>query len=520
MANLIQRLFNPTLMLDALNETVELRTSRDLTIENTALQYQNDYMQESMTELMRFVEDTNWDRIGGWEEEHGFSIESIKKQADHLQALMTINPTIKKAVNVRIGYIWSRGVTFDGAGTTKMVNNKRNKQLLFNDNAHWRLEAKLATDGNIWAAKDKGSEEVVIVPIGQIAGWVLDENDPSRVNYWLRKYTVRTKNFSSGKEVDKYIEVFYPAHDYTGNTVASIDGIKVDRNIQMVHIAANRQESWILGVPDIMAAMFWAQAHKELFESGTTYVKAQGRFASKVVGKTANGAQNSAARIADTPRRDPATGEILDSGGTAVMSGGLDYQLMGKMSGGVDFGAFDPVAGLIAVGLGVPLDVLLGRSDSDIKSLEQSVVDEMSMRQQLWSEFFQSLFGRSVTVIWPKIRTEPEYRRLQSIEIANATNALSRLELRQLTLEGFGITGDPTALPDISEQPQVAIAKAIGDNAAKHAEKAAAAAATVAADAASVIGEQGVTGSVGKLSNGADNKASRDNPADTNTANK
>lgn len=527
MANLIQRLFTPTLALDALREAQD-----KLSMENTALHYQNANITESMTDLMRFVEDLNWDKIDGWEEDKGFSLDSTRETADRLRALVTVNPTIKKAVNARVGYIWSRGVSFDGGGINKITTNKRNQQLIFNDNAHWRLETQLATDGNIWIARDKKTEEVVLVPIAQIAGWVLDENDPSRVNYWLRKYSVKTKNFSSGVESTKYVEVFYPAYDYTGGTVSAIDGIKVDRSVDMVHIAANKQEGWILGVPDILAAMFWAKAHKELFESGTSYVKAQGRFASKVIAKTDNGAQNSAARIADAPRRDPNTGEILDAGGTAVMSGGLDYQLMGKMSAGVDFGAFDPVAGLVAVGLGVPLDVILGRSDTDIKSMEQSVVDEMTLRQSLWSEFFSAIFGnRKVTIIWPKIRTEPEYRRLQSIEIANSTNVLSREELRQLTLEGFGLTGNPADLPDIAEQPDVAIAKAIGNDAAVHAEKAAKAAADAATKAAAaapapvagakpVAGAQGVKGKVGKLSTGKDAKASRNNPADTNTKNK
>jgi len=516
MANLLQRLFNPNYMQDALKESQETYSSFELLLENTALQAQTSYLQESMTDLIKFVEDVNWERIDGWEEDKGFSIDTIKETSDRLRAMLTINPTIKKAINTRTGYIWSRGVTFDAKGG-KMLDNARNQSVIFNDNAHWRMEAQLATDGNMWVAKNKKTEELINVPLNQIAGWVLDENDPSRVNYWLRKYSVRTKNFSTGNIVEKDIEVFYPAHDYTSGTVSSIDGIKVDRNMVMIHVAANRQEGWVLGVPDIIAAMFWTKAHKELFEAGTTFVKAQGRFASKVVAKTGAGAANSASRIAEAPRRDPATGEVLDSGGTAVMSGGLDYQLMGKMSGGVDFESFDPVAGLIAAGLGVPVDVLLGKSDTDIKSLEQSVVDEMMLRQSLWSEFFVALFGKAVGVVWPKIRTEPEYRRLQAVELANNTNVLHRHELRQLTLEGFGIEGDPNDLPDITDQPDVAIAKAIGDDAAKHAETLAKQ--NAAAAAAPAVGDQGVTGKVGKLSNGADAKASRDNPADTNTKN-
>jgi hypothetical protein len=512
MANLFQRIFQP---LNAQQHLAEAQTSLQLMLENTALEAQTHHLQESMTDLIRFVEDVNWERLDQWEEDDGFTLDAIKDTSDRLRALLTVNPTIKKAVNARTGYIWSRGVTFDSAAPKRMLDNPRNQQLLFNDNAHWRMEAQLATDGNLWAARNKKNDEIILVPISQIAGWVLDENDPTRVIYWLRKYSVRTKNFSSGVITEKDVEVFYPAHDYTTGTVAAIDGIKVDRNMQMVHVAANRQEGWILGVPDIMAAMFWTKAYKELFESGTTYVKAQGRFASKVVAKTTGGAANSASRIAEAPRRDPMSGEILDSGGTAVMSGGLDYQLMGKMSGGVDFEAFDPVAALIAAGLGVPVDVLLGKSDTDIKSMEQSVVDEMMLRQSLWSEFFIALFGKKVTVVWPKIRTEPEYRRLQAVELANNTNVLHRNELRMLTLEGFGIEGDPNDLPDIADQPDVAIAKAKGDDAAVHAEELA----DKQADATAAAGEQGVTGKVGKLSTGGDAKASRDNPADTNTKN-
>ena len=521
MANLWQRLFNPDFANNALSEAQELRSNRELLIENTALTYQNEEFKESMTDLMRFLEDVNWVSIDGWEEDKGFTLDAIKENSDRLRALVTMNPTIKKAVGARAGYIWSRGVAFSGPGTSKMLNNKRNASVLFSDTAHQRLETQLATDGNVWVAKDKKTEEVIVVPIQQIAGWVLDKKDPSRVNYWLRSYTEIVKNFSTGVETKKEIKVFYPAHDYTGGVVNSIDGIAVDRNVTIAHAAANRQEGWILGIPDILAAMFWAKAHKELFESGFTFVKAQGRFASKVVAKTTNGAVNSASRIADAPRRDPQTGEILDAGGTAVMSGGLDYQLMGKMSGGVDFDNFDPVAGLIAAGLEIPVEVLLGKSDSDIKSLEQSVVDAMSMRQKLWTEFFTALFGRKVNVAWPKIRTEPEYRRLQAVELANNTNVLHRHELRQLTLEGFGIEGDPNDLPKIEDQPDVAIAKAIGDDAAVHAEKAAAQAADAAAAKTAATGAtQGVTGKVGKLSTGKDAKASRDDKTDTNTKNK
>jgi hypothetical protein len=465
-------------------------------------------LRESLTDLMRFVEDVGWEKIEGFEQDKGMTLDAIKKNSEVLRSMLTANPTIKKAINARVGYIWGRGVTFKGSGTKQFTENPWNERVLFDDSAHWRIEAQLATDGNIWAAKSGG--EVTMIPIEQIAGWVTDPNNPTRVHYWLRSYTVIEKNFSNGVEAAKHIEVFYPASDYTGNKVGSIDGIKVDRSTTMVHLAANRQEGWLLGVPDLFAAMFWTKAHKELFEAGTQYVKAQGKFASKVISKTANGATNAAARIADVARRDPVTGEVMDAAGTAVMSGGLDYQLMGKMSSGVDFSAFDPVAGLIAAGLGVPVRVLLGDSDTEEKSLEQSTVDEMVLRQKLWSYFFKSLMGPAkIEVLFPKLKTEPEYRRMQSVEIANKTNVLHREELRQLTLDGFGIIGDPNDLPEIEEQPDVAIAKAKGDDAFEHAEVLADKAA-----AAQSTPEQGKDAGVGKLSTGKDRNAARDDKGD------
>lgn len=516
MANFWQRAFNPA-YVEQLEEaaaegTQAAQALTGLKAQAYGLEMENTRLTEGLTDLMKFVEDIGWDRIDGFEQDKGFTMESLKTNAEVLRSILTANPTIKKAVNARYGYVWGRGVTLKNA-PKKALDNARNDSVLFSDVAHWQLEAALATDGNVWVARDSRTSEFFLVPMDQLGGYISDPNDPTRVQYWLRSYTQQTKNYSQGNSNPDHIEVFYPAADYTGPIPARIDGITVDRNIRITHVTANRQSGWLLGVPDLFAAMFWTKAHKELFEAGTTFVKAQGKFASKVVSKTAAGAANAAARVADSPRRDE-SGQVLDYGGTAVMSGGLDMQLMGKMSGGVDFKAFEPVAGLIAAGLGIPLRVLLGDADSEEKSLEQSTVDEMVLRQKLWGWFYKTIFAPTkVEAIWPKIKTEPEYRRLQSVEIANKTNVLHRTELRQLTLEGFGLDGDPKDLPDIKEQPDVAIAKAKGDDAAKHAEAAAEQAADLAAQSTP---EQGKDAGIGKLSTGKDANAARDNKSDKN----
>lgn len=513
MANPLQRLFGFTdLAQTQLKEAAA--TASTLAAQNMAMDFERADLRESIRELSLYIEDLNWIPVDGWEEEKGFSIDVIKEQSDRLRALLTVNPTIKKAVNARVGYIHGRGVSFEGpAIIKKTIENAHNDQVVFSETAKWKLEAQLATDGNLWSARSKRSGEITMVPIHHIAGWVVDENDPSRVLYWLRKYTVMVKNFSNGVETPKYIEEFIPAYGYSSGTTRTIDGITVNRDLEMVHLAVNRQEGWILGIPDIMAAMFWAKGMKELYESGAAYVKAQGKFASKIISKTQAGAQRAAAAVAEAPRRDEATGQVLDIGGTAVMSAGLDMQLMGKMSGGVDFKAFDSVVALVAVGLDLPLAVLLGTADGEEKSLEQTTVDAMKLRQKDWSWYFKALLAPSkVTVIWPKIKTEPTYRQIQSIGLSNEAATLTREELRGLTLEAYDLHGDPNKLPDIEKNAKYLMQKLIADNAAEHAAEA-------AETASEALPEQGVTGAVGKLSTGKDAKDSRNDKSDPNTKN-
>lgn len=519
MANLLQRMFDTGLesrYQTQLKEAAE--TAERLQGVAMVKDLNEEILKESIRDLSLYLEDLNWIPVDGWEEEKGFSIETIKEQSDRLRSLLAVNPTIKKAINARVGYIHGRGVTFEGTSVKKIVESPHNATAVFGDHAKWRLEAQLATDGNIWTAHNKSSQEMVMIPISQIAGWVVDENDPSRVNYWLRRYSVKVKNFSNGVETPKFVEVFYPAYGGVPGKSKSIDGIPVDRSFEMVHLAANRQEGWILGVPDIMAAMFWAKGHKELFEAGTAFVKSQGKFASKVTAKTQAGAQRTAAAIAGQPRRDEQTGEVLDIGGTAVMSAGLDMQLLGKMNGTVNFKDFDPVAGLVAVGLGIPLNVILGTSDGEEKSLEQTTVDEMKLRQDLWSWYFKALLSPSkIKVVWPKIKTEPTYRQIQSLEISNKSGTLSREELRLLTLEAYGISGDGKDVPDVEDNFVFLMAEALASKAAERAAEAAEQEAKIAAEA--TVPEQGVDAGIGKLSTGGDAKDSRNDKTDRNTKN-
>lgn len=515
MANLLQRLFTPDYEETKTRLTEATTAIRETQAVASARSFEAEDIKESMRELTLWLEDRNWEPIEGYKEHKGFDLKTIKEQADRARALLTVNPVIKKASDARIGYVWGKGVAFEGA-PTRVLKDPFNQSNFFNDYAYEELERLLQTDGNIFALRSKQGKEVALVPLEQIAGWSLNEEDPSRVEYWLRRYTIEVEDYRTGVITEKVYESWYPAEGQ-GGTVKTIQNIPVVRSSEMIHKAVNRQKGWILGLPDIIVVMFWTKAHKELFESGTTFVKAQGKFASKVVSKTAAGAQRSAAAVAEAPRRDERTGEVLDIGGTAVMSAGLDMQLMGKMSGGVDFNVFEPVLGLVAAGFNVPLSVLTAKAGAEEETLELSVVTAAQSRQKLWTEFYTAVFGRpnSLKVTWPRIKVESTYRQVQAIEIANKTNKLSDVELRQLSLEAFDIVGDPNQIPKIEENPAYAVpaelAKLNAKLAADAAEKAAEdAQALAAAQPDATTPEQGVDAGVGKLSTGSDAKDARD----------
>lgn len=473
-------------------------------------------LRESAGLLQLRLEDYAWSPIAGWQTDHGFSLGTLQDESDHCRALYAVNPLIKKAVMTRTGLIHGRGnriIAKDNGRRQDQIDSEmaRNERRIFGTVARARLEAELSSTGNVWAMVER-NKEAITVPIAQIAGYVSDVDDPSKVLYWKRSFQTQKTNLESGTNETVMVTEYIPAV-HNSNPVSQIGDIPVRRSAKMIHIAANRQEGWILGLPDVFAAKFWTRGHKEMFEAGHEFALAQGQFAAKVTGGSGASAGLAASRLADEPRRDFDTGEVAQYGGTFVGSNGLDVQLMGKMGSGVDFKSYDRIAGLIAAGTGVPLAVLLAESGSDEVSLEQSVVDDMKLRQELWGEFYKDFFhGIPVTVVWPRIKQETVYRVNQSIEISNRTNTLSAEEKRLLTLEAYGLEGDASDVPDISQHPDVLVYRAKKELDLEYAPLIAEAeASSETADLQrSTTPEQGNDQGVGKLSDGADAHDARD----------
>lgn len=476
----------------------------------------NTALQESYGLAQLRLEDYMWTPIDGWKHGDGFDIQTIKDESDVCRQLYAINPIIKKAVTARVGMIHGRGsriVATNDSGQGKIdAEVQRHSRKIFGKVARTNLEAELSTTGNVFVMRE-GAKEAVVIPITQIIGYVSEVEDPMKVLYWKRSYSAQRTDLNSGQQENVIVTEFIPARGMA-NPVQSIGDTPVRRAARMFHVAANRQEGWVLGLPDLFAAKFWTRGHKEMFEAGHEFTLAQGKVAAKVTVDSGMGGQLAASRLADEPRRDPDTGEVYGYGSTVAMTGGMDYQLMGKMGSGVDFKNYDRVTGLIAAGVGVPLEVLLATSDSEETSLEQSVIDDMKLRQELWGEFYEDFLSPlPVRVVWPRIKQETVYRVNQSIEISNRTNTLTAEEKRLLTLEAYGLEGDANSVPDINDHPDVQVYLAKKKIDLEYAEliAEATAKATDGEDSGrSTTPEQGNDQGIGKLSDGSDAHDARD----------
>lgn len=463
------------------------------------------------------LEDYMWSPVGGWNQGDGFDVQTIKDEADVCRQLYAINPLIKKAVTARVGMIHGRGsrIVADNDNQQARLDAEvaKHKREIFGTIARAELEGELSTTGNVFVMRE-GAGTATVIPINQIVGYVSEVEAPTKVLYWKRNYSAQETDLVSGQQKNVIVTEFIPAHN-NPRPVPTIGDVPVRTSARMFHVAANRQKGWVLGLPDLFAAKFWTRGHKEMFEAGHEFALAQGKIAAKVTLDRGTGSQLAASRLAEEPRRDPETGEVYGYGGTAVMGGGMDYQLMGKMGSGVDFKSYDRITGLIAAGTGVPLDVLLATSDSEEVSLEQTVIDDMKLRQELWGQFYEDFLSNfSVRVVWPRIKQETVYRVNQSIEISNRTNTLTAEEKRLLTLEAYGLEGDANSVPDINEHPDVQVYLAKKKIDLEYAGLIAEAEAKVSEDAGmgrSTTPDQGNDQGIGKLSDGEDAHDARDN---------
>lgn len=418
------------------------------------------------------IDNIGWNPLGSPGGEHPLTLDTIQRISETGQALTIVNPMVKRGLQMRTSYVWGPGVQLYPADAPWV--NPSVQRAFGTIQAQGELERTGAADGQLFFLVNRTRGTVRRVPITQIAGAALAPGDPERILYLRRTYTDYSVELDvrfGDSPVDgsgRVVEVWYPTDELEGTPTGDIRGIRVAQDEVMVHVPFNRAVGWTWGVPDVLSVIFWSQAYKEFLENSATLTKAYARFAWKVVSSTKKGHTRTASRLAEPPRRDPATGHEADVGAAVALGANQDVQAL-QSARSVDFNSGRPLAALVAAGLEVPLTALTSDptegNRATAETLDEPTKLGMQARQQLMGHAIgrvKRALGVPVEEIeWPEISPEPLHRIVQGVDTAGRTGMLFPKEWRHLLLQALDIGDGAEEPPGESELPVVVRSEAI-----------------------------------------------------------
>jgi hypothetical protein len=429
---------------ELLNEIQELRQS-------------NEMFAESYSALARAsleFDEQGWSPVNRLRE-GGFTLEQIKSVSSNARLQVNSNPLLKRGANLRASYVFGRGFKMSGGERPlasrfqKIVNDPINQQVLFSEEACKQNEKTLFTDGNFFVRYDISKQRFGRVPLSEIAAYASDRDDPEIVQYYLREYSRVVEVAATGVQKTETVKVWYPV-DTVESPVASIGGVRVDRNFVLFDRRENVETGNIVGVPDCLSALPWAWAYSEYLKDGSKMLKALSAIAWQVKAKTSKGAANASAKVLSN--RQVAS--------TAVTGADVELSALPR-NNAVDLGTGQPLAAMAATAMEVSVDALLAGSGlsggGGSQVLDQSTLNAAYGRQGNWERFFvrvlRYLGVQNPTVKFNAIIVDPTYRNIQSLGQGWMTglfapDVIQAAYAEQLGIEAPGLIPDGVLIPN------------------------------------------------------------------------
>src|SRR5690606_4709606 len=257
------------------------------------------------------------------------------------------------------------------------------------------------------------------------------------------------------------VEEWIPTFEQEGPMPSRIDGIRVRTDKRIKHVAVNRMADWWWGVPDLYAVTSWVRAYKKYLEQCHMLNEAYAQIAFKASTSSRAGGERMSSQMAGNPGVDPATGQPLSVGATAVMGAGQD--LVAVQTGRpVDFSNGLPIAAMVAAGLEIPLQVMTsdastGGSRSSDVALAEATKKAMQARQIMLDDELDDLASmlglEDFQIEWPRVGEEPLHRTLQALDVAGNTGMLWPNEWRDEILKALGRDSETEEPPGEDDLP-------------------------------------------------------------------
>jgi hypothetical protein len=382
-------------------------------------------VEENLDRLELAAEDRDW-RVAGMVLEQEFTRTGLSAISRNCQLMAIASPLVKRGVQIRTGYIWGQGITIQGragadadqdvnAVVQDFLDDPGNKRVLASAAARERCERVLATDGNWFVAfftdPKTGRVWVRSVPFAEIQDKYTDPNDREQDQFFLREWseTVVENGTLPGtlRRRTQTRRVFHPALGYRPaprDRVPSINGIPVEWDTPILHVAVNRPDGWKWGVPDVYAALPWARAYEGFLTDWARLVKSLSKFAWRLTGDRASKAQKAADKIraaGPTYSIDPLSGNS-QAGQASVGGPGVMLEAIPKAGATIDADSGRPLAAMVAAALGLTVVELLADpgvtgARAVAETLDKPTILEMGMRQQMWADVTATICQYVVT---------------------------------------------------------------------------------------------------------------------------
>lgn len=439
----------------------EMIPSEVIQAEIAHLRGENETLRESISEVraMMAYEDQGWQLISGiasGERLEGLEIEEVQAIAEKIAPRVAAGMP-KRAVDLHAGFVFGKGGYIEGtekpsgrgrpSKLRQFYTDTVNQETLFGESAREELQKGRFIEGNVLLACNTRTKRVNRIPFSQITGVKVDPDYPENVIAYQRTWDTKDGTTESVKKR------WYYTKRFMGSRVTKFeDGrgsgkyVSVDPDITIVDLRANRQIGHVLGIPDGLAGLHWAEAYGQILSYGQVVNESLAKILFKVTNKTKQGVQSTGVKVS----------QFGGHGGTASMAEGQELTAVSTAGRGYEFSNARPVAAMAAMAWNVSnMDLLndssaAGSSYGSANALVPGNRNAMILMQKEWTSVFQDVFevmdfGRP-RITWEPLETPDPYRSMQSLKLGQ--DALHNEEYRMKVLDILDIVGESSDIPE------------------------------------------------------------------------
>lgn len=432
--------------------TGDLRTALN-NLELAERRYQDGgRLSESVTELEQRLIDPGWQRFTVAIEQE-FSDAGRRQMRSVCRLMSIVNPLLVRGISLRSAYVHGGGVQRTARANGKNGNKEQDVQAVVaafvtdegnarsftGPAARDRLEHSLSTDGEIYVAlitrPMTGEVQTRVILADEIADIICNPEDRTEHWYYKRCWVERQYG-KDGSTTDVPREMLYPAVDYRpGRKFRQFAGMQVAWDKPVLHIAVNRPEHWLHGIPDVYPAINWARAYKTFLEQWATLMAALSKYAWR---STAAGSKQAkqirSAVTAANPYR-PETAGPGDVGQMVVTGADQTLEAIPKSGATIDAESGRPLAMMVAAALGVPVTMLLSDpgqtgARATAETLDQPTELTMNQRREVWTaaddRILRYVIAEAVRAPKGPLKgkiTRDRFREREVVELAGDTDA-------------------------------------------------------------------------------------------------